>query len=165
MAAELDVTARPYEVPMSEKSRIEGCLVRRHVEWSELVRALQGLLWVEDRDIGRLDMNEEAQRHQPVLVQWIEWASGFRLDLTFYIAASVSSRPSGIELASELARALNQEVLTSPPGPGMSSPACWILALPQGELHVVRQVNPESDDVEIDWRPEQMKNLRFPPRH
>jgi hypothetical protein len=150
---------------MLEQSRIEGCLVRKRVEWLELAHALSRILELSESDIGLLDMDNLEKPRPPVLVQWIERESGFRLDLTFYIGADVQSELAGVALASRLAQALGQEVLTSPPDEpdgGMSSPELWVLALPQGELYVVRQINPESDAVEIDRTPERMKKIHLP---
>jgi len=37
-----------------------------------------------------------------------------------------------------------------------------LLALPTGELYLVRQLNPESDEVEIDRSPARMKRVLLP---
>jgi hypothetical protein len=101
----------------------------------------------------------------PVLVKWSERESGFRLELTFSIGVDVPSRLAGMVLASRLAEALGQEILTSPPenpDGATSSPESWVLALPTGELYVVRQINPGSDAVEIDRSPERRKDFVSP---
>jgi hypothetical protein len=151
---------------MSTESRVEGCLVRKGVAWPELTRALSEVLEISPDDIAPFDTDNLSRPPSPVLVKCIERESGFRLDLTFYIGAEIQSALAGVALASRLAKALGQEILTSPPDEpdgGMPSPALWVLALPGGELYLVHQINPDSDAVEIDRSPEHMKRIR-PPR-
>lgn len=150
---------------MTGESRIEGYLVRERVKWWEFVHALSMIFYLSENDIGLLDVDGLEKPRPQVLVKWIERESGFRLDLTFYIGREVPSKLAGMALASRLAEALGQEVLTSPPenpDGAMSSPESWVLALPTGELYAVRQINPESDAVEIDRSPERMKKLHLP---
>ncbi|OJH39223.1 hypothetical protein [Cystobacter ferrugineus] len=135
------------------------------MEWWELVHALSKIFDLSENDIGLLDVDDLKKPRPPVLVEWIERESGFRLDLTFYIGVEVPSKQAGMALACRLAEALGQEILTNPPEDpdgAMSSPDSWVLALPTGEIYVVRQINPESDAVEIDRAPERMKRLRLP---
>jgi hypothetical protein len=140
--------------------------VRKGVTWPELTDALSQVLEISPNDIARLDDGSLNTQPSPVLVKCIERESGFCLDLTFYIGAEVQSDLAGVVLASRLAKALGQEILTSPPDEtdgGMPSPALWVLARPDGELYFVRQINPDSDAVEIDRSPEHMKRIP-PPR-
>jgi len=150
---------------MSGKTRMEGCLIQEQVPWETLARAIAQTFEVDPSHIGLFDVENLITPPPPIQVETHEHESGFRMDLTLYIDEGVPSELTGVELASRLAQALGQEVLTSPPNNSdgaMLSPALWVLALPKGELYVVHQINPESDAVEIDRAPDRMEKIRLP---
>lgn len=138
---------------MVDESRVEGCLVREVVEWNVLVRALSEILAVEPAGIRELELEHPSEPRPPVLVESHEHEAGFRMDLTFYLGSEVRSGLTGVPLAQRLAMTLGQEILTSPPSEAdgaIPPPDLWVLARPDGALFLVRQCDPESDDVEID---------------
>jgi hypothetical protein len=150
---------------MPRPSRVEGCLVKEHVEWEALVRALSRVLSVSPADIRAFDVEQLITPPPVVLVECHERESGFRMDLTLYLGPEVRSELVGVPLASSLAMALGQEVLTSPPGGAdglMPPPDSWVLACPDGSLFLVRQSQPDSEDVEIDRAPHHMQRLPDP---
>jgi hypothetical protein len=150
---------------MSSSSRVEGFLIREHVDWAGLVRALGEILGVDPSGIRPLDVEHLSEPPAPVLVECHGHASGFRLDVTLYLGTEVQSGLAGVPLARRLAMALGQEVLTSPPAEaeGLAPPPdLWVLACPDDSLFLVRQLAPESDDVEID--PRHMQPLPVPAR-
>lgn len=150
---------------MTRTSRAEGCLVKEHVEWEALVGALSRVLSVSPADIRAFDVQQLITPPPLVLVECHERESGFRMDLTLYLDAEVRSELVGVPLARALAMTLGQEVLTSPPGRTdefMPPPDSWVLACPDGSLFLVRQTQPDSEDVEIDRAPHQMQRLPGP---
>lgn len=152
---------------MTGTSRVEGCLIREHVEWAVLARALSEVLAVDLDGIRTLDM-DHPMPPVPIVVECHEHASGFRLDVTLYLDARIQPALSGIPLARRLAMTLGQEVLTSPPAERDGSvppPDLWVLALPDGALFLVRQLDPESEDVEFDRDPRHMHRLPHPSGH
>jgi len=129
------------------------------------VRALSDVLAVSPADIRAFDVDHLVTPPPLVLVECHERESGFRMDLTLYLGPEVRSELVGVRLARSLAMALGQEVLTSPPGRTdefMPPPDSWVLACPDGSLFLVRQSQPDSEDVEIDRAPHQMQRLSGP---
>jgi hypothetical protein len=150
---------------MVDESRVEGCLVREVVEWNALVRALSEILTVDPADIREFDLAHSSEPRPPVLVESHEHEAGFRMDLTFYLGREVQSDLAGIPLARRLAMALGQEILTSPPAEAdgtIPPPDLWVLARPDGSLFLVRQCDPESDNVEVDLDPAHLQPLPAP---
>jgi hypothetical protein len=146
--------------------RIEGCFLREIVDWETLVRALSEVFSMPLTEIDALDFERLDEPHAAVLVERHERQTGFRLDLTFYLGSSVQSGGTGIKLASRLAAVLKQDVLTSPPVglDGVSPPPdAWVLARHDGALFLVRQLEPDSDDIEIDRDPARMTLISVPP--
>jgi hypothetical protein len=147
---------------MTNTSRLEGCLVRNPVEWATLARALGEILGLDPAGIHAFDVDHLVEPPPPVLVEVHEHPSGFRMDLTFYLRIEARPETMGVQLAQRLAMALGQDVLTSPPGmkDGTApTPDRWVLARPDGLLFLVRQIDPESDDIEIDHNPNHMERL------
>ncbi len=135
------------------------------MEWVALVRALSDVLAVSPADIRAFDVYHLVTPPPLVLVECRERESGFRMDLTLYLGPEVRSELVGVRLARSLAMALGQEVLTSPPGRTdelMPPPDSWVLACPDGSLFLVRQSQPDSENVEIDRAPHQMQRLSGP---
>ncbi len=151
---------------MTGETRLEGCLVRERVSWESLAHALGEVLGVAPEAVALFDV-DHLRPPPPVRVEIQERESGFRMDLTLYLGSEIHTPLTGISLASRLAMALRQEVLTSPPAEGemASSPASWILARPDGRLYWVQQTHPESEAVEIDWSPGAMRPWTPPPRN
>lgn len=150
---------------MIGSSIVEGCLVRDPVPWDTLSRALADVLEIDPAEIGAFDGETPIPIPPPVLVEMHERKSGFRLDLTLYLRIVGSPGITGVALAQRLASALGQEVLTSPPAGedgGDPAPDRWVLARPDGSLAMVRQVDPESDDIEIDRDPSHMERIDIP---
>ncbi|PTL83828.1 hypothetical protein [Vitiosangium sp. GDMCC 1.1324] len=147
---------------MTITSRVEGCLVRKPVEWVQLARALGEILALDPVGIRAFDADHLIDPPPPALVEIHEHKSGFRLDLTFYLRIEARPETTGVQLARRLAMVLGQEVLTSPPAMddgAAPAPDRWVLARPDGSLFLVRQLFPESDDIEIDYDPHQMERL------
>lgn len=144
---------------MSGASRLEGFLVRSEVAWKALVSALSEILEVSPEAIHAFDIEHLFTPSPPVLVELQEHGAGFHLDLTLYLGSEVRVPLTGVALARRLAGVLGQDVLTSPPAreAEATSPLQWVLARPDGEAYRVHQINPESDDVEIDWSPASMR--------
>jgi hypothetical protein len=148
---------------MSGTSKVEGCLVRELVAWEPLTRALSEVLDLTPADIRAFDGEGMKEPRPAVLVESHVRASGFRMDLTLYLGSEVQVGLTGVFLARRLAMELGQEILTSPPveADGTSyAPDLWMLARPDGSLFLVRQLNPESDDVEVDLA--HMQHLPLP---
>jgi len=127
--------------------------VRELVAWDSLTRALSEVLELTSADIRAFDGEDVNEPRPAVLVESHVHASGFRMDLTLYLGRKVQVGLTGVSLARRLAMALGQEILTSPPAEAdgiVYAPDLWMLARPDGSLFLVRQLNPESDDVDVD---------------
>lgn len=148
---------------MTNASRIEGYLVRDPVGWDSLAKVLGDVMAVDPADVQVFDVDSLIEPPPPVLVEIRKRESGFRLDLTLYLRPP-AVKMADTQLARRLAVTLGQEVLTSPPPEedGSAPPDRWILARPDGSLFLVRQVDPESDDIEIDPDPHRMTRLAGP---
>lgn len=142
---------------------MEGCLVQERVPWEVLAKALAGIFNLDPTiDIREFDVDNLVTPPPAVQVEINEHESGFRMDLTFYLGANVEPELTGPRFASHLAAALGQDVLTSPPAEidGQKiSPALWLLVRSTGELFLVRQIDPESEDVDIDRSPKSMRRV------
>jgi hypothetical protein len=130
---------------------IEGFLLRHPVGWERLSRAVADLYGVAVEAVGRLEIGVEMDSSPClILLETHQHREGFRLDVTVYASIVTTVTQRGIPLASQIATALGEDVLTSPPASGHHPPWRWVLATPAGQLMLVDEMAYEHDGIIID---------------
>lgn len=145
---------------MKMDARIEGFLLRDPISWPRLATALSIVLRVDSDEISALaDVTDEAPL---VVVEHHTRQHGFRTDITLYLRGRAGAEPSdSLTLAEKMSRELQQEVLVSPPASWEISqnPFRWVLIQPDGRRFIAEQLDPDSDDIDINREPGAIRPL------
>jgi hypothetical protein len=116
-----------------------------------LSRAVADLYGVAVGAVERLEIAVEMDSSPfLILLETHEHREGFRLDVTVYASIATTVTQRGIPLASQIATALGEDVLTSRPASGHHPPRRWVLATPACQLLLVDEMAYEHDGVIID---------------